>query len=62
MVFLCGIYFVSSKPSSASSVLFSDRRPAPCPDGPSPLARVCISWFCMTCLGAKNRGLLLLCV
>ncbi|KAK2879812.1 hypothetical protein Q8A73_023624 [Channa argus] len=39
MVSLCGIYFVSSKPSCALSVLFSDRRPATCPDGPSPLAR-----------------------
>lgn len=25
------------------------------PDGPSTLARVCISSFCMTCLGAKKK-------
>lgn len=34
---------------------FSDWRPSTCPDGPSPLARVCNSWFCMTCLGAKGK-------
>ena len=62
MVFLCGIYFVSFKPSCALS-FNSDRRPATCPDGLSPLARVCISSFCMTCLEQKKkRGLLLLCV
>lgn len=54
LVFLCGIYFASSKPSCALS-LNSDRRPATCPDGPSPLARVCISSFCMTCLGATKK-------
>lgn len=53
LVFLCGIYFVSSKTFLRFIFFFySDRRPATCPDGPSPLARVCISSFCMTCLGA----------
>lgn len=56
MVFLCGIYLVSFKPSCALS-FNSDRRPATCPDGPFPLARVCISSFCMTCLEQKKERL-----